>query len=163
MGAGTLASKKPHNAADLRINRKRLPELLGKGERDWAMTTPTLSDEQLRALRFLARHSGGCVWECRRAMSEADRYTLVVRARRSTIHPRPWGWKICRDGQPLPARLREVGFKTEQTATAAGKVAPSGLPRGSSTGRKQSLMFGNRPAPRQPSPLAAGSGVDQMR
>jgi hypothetical protein len=56
-------------------------------------------------------------------MSEAIRYTLVVRARRSTIHSRPWGWEICRDGQPLPARLREVGFKTEHTAKADGRVA----------------------------------------
>jgi hypothetical protein len=27
------------------------------------MATPTLSDEQLRALRFLARHPGGCAEE----------------------------------------------------------------------------------------------------
>jgi hypothetical protein len=56
-------------------------------------------------------------------MSEADRYTLVVRARRGAIHPRPWRWEICRYDQPLPARLREAGFRTEHTATAAGKVA----------------------------------------
>jgi hypothetical protein len=60
---------------------------------------------------------------CRHTMSEGDRYTLVVRVRRSAIHPRPWGWEICRDGQLLPARLREVGFKTEHTATLAGTVA----------------------------------------
>jgi hypothetical protein len=56
-------------------------------------------------------------------MSEADRYTLVVTARRGAIHPRPWGWEICRDGEPLPVRIRESGFKTEHTATLAGKVA----------------------------------------
>jgi hypothetical protein len=36
-------------------------------------------------------------------MFEADRYTPVVTALRSGIHPRPWGWEIYRDGQPLPA------------------------------------------------------------
>jgi len=55
-------------------------------------------------------------------MSEAERYTLVVRAR-SIHHPKPWSWEICRDGEPLPARIRESGFKTEHTATLAGKVA----------------------------------------
>jgi hypothetical protein len=55
-------------------------------------------------------------------MSEAARYTLVVRARGERDHPRPWSWEICRDGEALPARLREDGFKTEYTATAAGKV-----------------------------------------
>jgi hypothetical protein len=40
----------------------------------------------------------------------------------SRHHPRPWSWEICRDGEPLPARLREDGFKTEHTATAAGRV-----------------------------------------
>jgi hypothetical protein len=56
-------------------------------------------------------------------MSEAERYALVVRARSDLHHPRPWGWEIYRDGEPLPARLREDGFKTEYTATAAGRVA----------------------------------------
>jgi hypothetical protein len=55
------------------------------------------------------------------AMSEAERYTLVVRAR-SSHHPRPWSWEICRDREPLPARLRKDDFKTEHTATAAGRV-----------------------------------------
>jgi hypothetical protein len=55
-------------------------------------------------------------------MSDSARYTLVVRARGERHHPRPWSWEICRDGEPLPARLREDGFKTEYTATAAGKV-----------------------------------------
>jgi hypothetical protein len=49
-------------------------------------------------------------------MSEAGRYT-------NRHHPRPWSWEICRDGEPLPARLREDGYKTEYTATAAGSVA----------------------------------------
>jgi hypothetical protein len=31
--------------------------------------------------------------------------------------------EICRDGEPLPARLRDEGFSTEYIATAAGKVA----------------------------------------
>jgi hypothetical protein len=37
--------------------------------------------------------------------------------------PRQWGWEICRDGKPLPVRLREAGFKSERTATAAARVA----------------------------------------
>jgi hypothetical protein len=59
----------------------------------------------------------------REAMSGAHRYTLVVRARGGSYHPRPWSWEICRDGEPLPARLREEGFATEYTATASGNVA----------------------------------------
>jgi hypothetical protein len=39
------------------------------------------------------------------------------------IAARPWSWEICRDGEPLPVRLREDGFKSEYTATAAGRVA----------------------------------------
>jgi hypothetical protein len=31
-------------------------------------------------------------------------------------------WEIYRDGEPLPARLRDEGFATDDTATAAGKV-----------------------------------------
>jgi hypothetical protein len=60
---------------------------------------------------------------CPKAMPEADRYTLVVSARASRTHARPWSWEICRDGEPLPARLREDGYKTEHTATAAGRFA----------------------------------------
>jgi hypothetical protein len=60
---------------------------------------------------------------CPKVMSELDRYTLVVRARGGHYHPRRWSWEICRDGEPLPARLREDGFATEYTATAAGNVA----------------------------------------
>ena len=56
-------------------------------------------------------------------MSEADRYTLIVRARSNRHHPRRWSWEICRDGEPLPARLQEEGFATEYTATASGNVA----------------------------------------
>jgi hypothetical protein len=56
-------------------------------------------------------------------MPEADRYTLVVGARANRHHPRLWSWEIYRDGEPLPARLREDGYKTEYTATAAGSVA----------------------------------------
>jgi hypothetical protein len=57
------------------------------------------------------------------APRQPNRYTLVVTTRPSASHPMPWGWEIYRDGQPLPARLREFGFKTEHTATAAGRVA----------------------------------------
>jgi hypothetical protein len=34
-----------------------------------------------------------------------------------------WGWEICRDGRPLPARLRKAGFKSERTASAAARAA----------------------------------------
>jgi hypothetical protein len=71
-------------------------------------------------------------------MPEADRYTLIVSARANRTHARPWSWEIYRDGrtharpwsweiyrdgEPLPARLREDGYKTEYTATAAGRAA----------------------------------------
>jgi hypothetical protein len=56
----------------------------------------------------------------------SNRYTIVARiiATEADIPPfKPWAWGICRDGKPLPVRLRERGFKTERTATLAGKVA----------------------------------------
>jgi hypothetical protein len=57
-------------------------------------------------------------------LPETARYTLVVSARWTRYgRPKPWGWEICRDGEPLPARLREEGYKTEHIATAAGQVA----------------------------------------
>ena len=59
-------------------------------------------------------------------MSECDRYTIVVQmiaAEANTPPFKPWAWEIYRDGKPLPLRLRESGFKTEHTATSAGKVA----------------------------------------
>ena len=34
-----------------------------------------------------------------------------------------WEWEIYRDGLPLPARLREDGFKSERNARAAGTRA----------------------------------------
>jgi hypothetical protein len=56
-----------------------------------------------------------------RAMSDVSRYTFNV----TQIGGRygAWQWEICRDGQPLPARLRAVGFRAKHTATLAGKVA----------------------------------------
>jgi hypothetical protein len=56
-------------------------------------------------------------------MPKVERYTLLVRAQSSPNHPRPWSWEVCRDGEPLSARLRDEGFKTEHTATMAGRVA----------------------------------------
>jgi hypothetical protein len=59
-------------------------------------------------------------------MSERGRYTIVVHMiAASTDAPpfKPWRWEIYRDGEPLPARIRESGFKSERTATSAGKVA----------------------------------------
>jgi hypothetical protein len=52
---------------------------------------------------------------------------LVVRARANRHHPRPWSWEICRDGEPLPARLREDGFKSEYTARVALRDFLAGL------------------------------------
>jgi hypothetical protein len=59
-------------------------------------------------------------------MSESERYAVVVRAIAAEVDIppfKPWQWEIHRDGEPLPVRLRESGFKTEHTATLAGKVA----------------------------------------
>jgi hypothetical protein len=59
-------------------------------------------------------------------MSRTDRYTIAVHmiaAKAETPPFKPWAWEICRDGEPLPVRIREAGFKTEHTATLAGKVA----------------------------------------
>jgi hypothetical protein len=47
---------------------------------------------------------------------------LVVRARLSASHPKPWGWEICRDSEPL-CEFENSDSKTEHTATLAGKVA----------------------------------------
>jgi hypothetical protein len=54
------------------------------------------------------------------------RYTIAVQmiaAQADALPFKPWGWELCRDGEPLPARIQESGFKTEHTATLAGKVA----------------------------------------
>jgi hypothetical protein len=59
-------------------------------------------------------------------MSKRDRYTVVVRAVAAEVEIppfKPWQWEIHRDGEPLPVRLRESGFKTEHTARLAGRVA----------------------------------------
>ena len=34
-----------------------------------------------------------------------------------------WEWEICRQGEPLAARMRDGPFKSEEIALAAGKVA----------------------------------------
>jgi hypothetical protein len=59
-------------------------------------------------------------------MSQDDRYGIVVYivATQANTPPfKPWAWEIYRDGEPLPARIRESGFKTEHTARLAAKVA----------------------------------------
>jgi hypothetical protein len=59
-------------------------------------------------------------------MSQDDRYGFIVYmiAAQANAPPfKPWAWEICRDGEPLPARIRESGFKTEHTARLAAKVA----------------------------------------
>jgi hypothetical protein len=54
-------------------------------------------------------------------MSVADHFTVVV----GQIGGRfgAWQWEIHRDGQPLPARVRGMGFKMRDTATLAGNAA----------------------------------------
>jgi hypothetical protein len=34
-----------------------------------------------------------------------------------------WEWEICRQGEPLAARMRDGPFKSPEVALAAGKVA----------------------------------------
>jgi hypothetical protein len=57
--------------------------------------------------RGLGTRHAGRLSRCPKAMPEADRYTLIVSARANRTHARPWSWEIYRDGEPLPARLRE--------------------------------------------------------
>jgi hypothetical protein len=54
-------------------------------------------------------------------MSEGQ-YTIVVAETAGNLFKR-WGWEIYRDGEPLPVRIRESGFKTEHTARLAANVA----------------------------------------
>jgi hypothetical protein len=51
----------------------------------------------------------------------ADIYHVVVIQSAQT--PPLWGWELYRNGSPLPIRVRDRNFKSERTATAAGKVA----------------------------------------
>jgi hypothetical protein len=44
-----------------------------------------------------------------------------MRAKSGTF--KRWGWEICRDGEPLPVRIRESGFKTEHTARLSANLA----------------------------------------
>jgi hypothetical protein len=46
-----------------------------------------------------------------------DTYTVNV------VRSDSWEWEIHRGGKPLPARLREDGYKTERAAKSAGKAA----------------------------------------
>jgi hypothetical protein len=55
-------------------------------------------------------------------MSEDNQYIIVVAETAGNLFKR-WGWEICRDGEPLPVRIRESGFKTEHTARLAANVA----------------------------------------
>jgi hypothetical protein len=91
--------------------------------------SPKTSAERLRFLRRpgltpFTPHSTGSGsgrFEERRGPGPGARD--FVKARGSPNHPRRWTREICRDGEPLPARLREEGFATDYTATAAGNVA----------------------------------------
>ncbi len=63
-------------------------------------------------------------------MSQDDRYGIVVYlvAAQANAPPfKPWAWEICRDGEPLPARIRESGFKTEHTAKIGRPRSRSGI------------------------------------
>jgi hypothetical protein len=48
-------------------------------------------------------------------------YQFIVT--RSDAFASKWGWEICRDGRPLPARLRNAGFWSARTASAAAEAA----------------------------------------
>jgi hypothetical protein len=58
---------------------------------------------------------------CCRAMSAVDQYTVIV----TQIGGRfgAWQYEIHRDGRPLPARVRDTGFKTRYIAKLAGDAA----------------------------------------
>ena len=34
-----------------------------------------------------------------------------------------WEWEICYQGEPLPARMRDGPFKSQEVALGAGKIA----------------------------------------
>jgi hypothetical protein len=51
----------------------------------------------------------------------SDVYTVVVS--RTGFAQDPWSWEICRNGEPLPARVRNDGYRTEYTVRSAGDAA----------------------------------------
>jgi hypothetical protein len=57
----------------------------------------------------------------RRAMSEADRYKVIVTQIGGQFGA--WQYEIHRDGRPLPARVQDTGFRTRYIATLAGNAA----------------------------------------
>jgi hypothetical protein len=75
-------------------------------------------------------------------MSRNEQYTVVVT--RSGGPLSAWEWEICRNGQPLPARVWKRGFKSEHTAKLSGNVALrdflSGLAQEESKSPEQSDM-----------------------
>ena len=48
-----------------------------------------------------------------------DEFHIVVTESGTGI----WEWEICRQGEPLPARMRDGPFGSEEAALAAGKNA----------------------------------------
>jgi hypothetical protein len=52
------------------------------------------------------------------ALPLVDNYHVVV-----TRHGPHWEWELYRNGEPLPARVREGFYKSEGTAKSAGKIA----------------------------------------
>jgi hypothetical protein len=78
-----------------------------------------------RPARDPAHRQGNLALGMQESSQPAESHVRLCSIHASRKSPRgtpPWSWEICRDGEPLPARLREDGFKTEYTATAAGKV-----------------------------------------
>jgi hypothetical protein len=47
-----------------------------------------------------------------------DRYQMVV-----TQHGLSWAWELYRNGEPLPARLRDGFYTSKSAAAAAGRAA----------------------------------------
>jgi hypothetical protein len=61
---------------------------------------------------------GGSIFALQDSMT-APRYHLVV----EQSDPYSWGWEICRNGEPLPIRLRGNSHSSERGAERAGAKA----------------------------------------
>jgi hypothetical protein len=54
-------------------------------------------------------------------MLKDDEYSVMVACFGDPL--KPWKWEIYRNGEPLPARLRGDGYKSERTAKLGGNAA----------------------------------------
>jgi len=52
------------------------------------------------------------------ADAPVERYQVVV-----TQHGQSWAWELYRNGEPLPARLRDGFYTSKSAAAAAGRAA----------------------------------------